>query len=87
MALSEEAHRKVMEVESLVLREGALDNKTRALIALAGALVAGCGHCHRQLLIMAEELGASRAEVEETRLIARRMRRRCWVEVGLYDLN
>lgn len=76
-----------MEVESLVLREGVLDSKTRALIALAGALTAGCGHCHRQLLLMAEELEALQAEVEEARAIGRRMKRRCWVEVGLYNLN
>lgn len=49
---------------------GALDAKTKRLIALGASLAAGCEPCIRRSLAVARELGATPQELRETLAIA-----------------
>jgi len=39
---------KLIDIGSMILKTGILDNKTKALIGLSTAVAAYCAHCHGQ---------------------------------------
>ncbi|MFH1857369.1 MAG: carboxymuconolactone decarboxylase family protein [Candidatus Omnitrophota bacterium] len=78
---------KIIDVGTKVIREGALEPKTKALVAVATAVSTFCTHCHGQFRATAKNLGATEEEIEEVETIALRMRQRCENETGLFKMN
>ena len=78
---------KIIDVGALVLRDGAVENKEKALVALSCAVASFCTHCHGEFAALARKLGATDAEIEEVEAIAERVRQRCANEAGLFRLN
>lgn len=83
----DEIQDKLIDIGSMVLKTGALDNKTKALIGLSTAVVGFCSHCHGQSKSIAKRFGATEEEIEEAEAIALRMREKCQNEAGLFSLN
>jgi AhpD family alkylhydroperoxidase len=77
---------KIIDVGSMVLRDGALSSRERALVALACSVAAQCTHCHGAMVRLARKLEATAEEVKEAEAIAKRARQRCEDESGLYLL-
>lgn len=84
---AEQIQDKLIDIGSMVLKKGALDNKTRALIALSTAVATYCVHCHGQSKSLAMKFEATEDEIEESEAIALRMRKKCQNEFGLFSLN
>ncbi|MFH0924799.1 MAG: carboxymuconolactone decarboxylase family protein [bacterium] len=84
---SEQIQDKLIDIGSMVLKTGALDNKTRSLIALSTAIVSCCSHCHGEMEAMARKFEATKEEIEEAESIALRMRKKCENKFGLVKLN
>jgi AhpD family alkylhydroperoxidase len=61
---------KYQEFSDAVYSEGALDRKTKHLIALGASLTMGCEPWTRYCLAVARELGATDAELRETMALA-----------------
>lgn len=87
MGLPRDVQKKLMEIKSMVIRDGPLDRKTKALIAVASAVTAYCTHCHGDISFMARKMGLSDEEIAEAEEIALRMRERCPNEYGLYRIG
>lgn len=85
--LLDEIQDKLIDIGSMVLKTGVLDNKTRALIALSTAIASSCSHCHGQSKSLARKFEATEEEIEEAEAIAIRMRQKCQNESGLFNLN
>lgn len=84
---TEEIQDKLIDIGSMILKTGALDNKTRALIGLSTAVATYCNHCHGQSRSIALKFGATEEEIEEVEAIALRMRQKCQNKSGLFNLN
>ncbi|MBL7132188.1 MAG: carboxymuconolactone decarboxylase family protein [Candidatus Omnitrophica bacterium] len=83
----EQIQDKLVDIGSMVLKTGALDNKTKALIGLSTAVATYCSHCHGQVRSIAKRFGATEEELEEAEAIALRMREKCQNGVGLFSLS
>ena len=83
----EQIQDKLIDIGSMILKNGVLDNKTRALIGIATAVTSFCSHCHGQSKSIAKKFGATEEEIEETEAIALRMREKCCNESMLFKLN
>ncbi len=84
---SDEIQDKLIDIGSMVLKTGVLDNKTKALIAISCAVATYCTHCYGQSKSIAEKFGATEEEIEEAENIALRMRQKCQNQSGLFSLN
>lgn len=73
----EQIQDKLIDIGSMVLKTGALDTKTKALIAISCAVATYCVHCHGQSKSIAKNFGATEQEIEEAEAIALRMREKC----------
>ncbi len=78
---------KLIDIGSMVLKTGALDNKTRVLIALSTSFATYCAHCYGQAKSLAKKFGVTEKEIEEAENIALRMREKCKNQFGLFSLN
>ncbi|MBN1836405.1 MAG: carboxymuconolactone decarboxylase family protein, partial [Spirochaetales bacterium] len=78
---------KLIDIGTAVLRTGALDLKTKALIAMATATATACSHCHGQFRATAASFGATAKEIDEADQLAVRMRQSCSNESGLYLIS
>ena len=87
MRLPQRVQEKLLDIGNLVISEGSLDSRAKALIALATAVSSYCSHSHGYFADMAKKLGATEAEIEEAEEIAMRVRQRCDNEMGLYSLT
>lgn len=87
MKIPEPVQDKLIDIGTLVLRNGNLGHKARALVGLACAVTGFCAHCHGQCRSLAEKFGATEGEIEEAEAIALRVRERCADETGLYSLS
>ncbi len=56
-------------VKTIMLADGALDHKTKELIALAVSLVNRCQYCSLAHESMAMKAGASRREIDEMKMV------------------
>jgi len=78
---------KMIDVGALVLRDGAVENKEKALVAMSCAVASFCTHCRGEFATLARKLGATQAEIDEVEAIARRVRQRCENGTALYRLS
>jgi len=83
----EQIQDKLINIGSMVLKTGALDIRTKALIGLSAAVASFCSHCHGQLRSIAKKFGVTEVEIEEVENIALRMRQKCQNQSGLFSLN
>ncbi len=68
---------KLSLIGKLVLMNGKLDVKTKALIALSSAASVSCGHCKEQSKKMAQKFGADGEEIKEAEELAVKVREKC----------
>jgi len=85
--LPNEIQDKIIDIGTKVIKDSALDPKTKALVAVATATSTFCTHCHGQFRATARKLGATEREIEEVEAIALRMRQRCENDTGLFKMN
>ena len=78
---------KLIDIGSMVLKTGTLDNKTKALIALSTAIATYCIHCRDQSKSLARKFGATEVEIEDAENIALRMRQKCQNQSGSFSFN
>lgn len=78
---------KIIDVGNLVLRNGPLSSRERALVALGCSIASCCTHCNGALRRLARKLEATQEEIEQVEAIAARVRQRCANEAGLYSLT
>lgn len=69
-ALGEGADSAFKKLASEILKEGALSEKDKALIALACSVAVRCEHCIKRHKDIADKAGASREEMLEAAAVA-----------------
>lgn len=60
----------LLDMDKAVFDEGALDSKSKHLMAVAVSAVAGCEYCLHAHAAIAEQMGASEEEVAEAMSVA-----------------
>jgi AhpD family alkylhydroperoxidase len=85
--LPEEIQDKLIDIGMIILQDGALDPKTKALIAVSTATATSCTHCRGRFKATASQLGATEEQIDEAERLALRMRERCRNESGIYLIS
>lgn len=65
LEVNRELNKKFMEFYKTVFKDGALDLKTKELIAIGASLGAGCGSCFNFHASRARETGATDGQIRE----------------------
>ena len=87
MTLPKQIEDKIFEIRCMILQRGALDEKTKVLLAIATSVSCYCAHCHGEFKHMARMMGLTPEQIEEAEAIGLRMRKRCQNDSWIYRMN
>ena len=87
MILPEAVSDKMIDVGTIVIKNGSLDTKTKILCAISSSIASYCTHCHGQFRDMARKSGLTDKQISEAEAIGMRIRQKCSNESGFYSLT